>query len=345
MVVKNSYKNYVRQFDWPPLKRIKAFIQQVITIINNNNSIILSQNLGMCIDKNDNIYLSNSNQILKMTPDGNVSLFAGAPDGSSGSADGTGTNARFNSPRNIICDSNDNIYVCDSFNHTIRKITPNGLVSTYAGIAGISGFIDGGLNINKFYYPLGITIDTFNNLYVLESGNQKLRKIDTNQITSTINVTGIATYVSNSGQMIFSNNKIYFVTNNGSQTFSGIISIDLNIQPPTLSIISGSSPSYFDGTLSTSKFNTPNGGIAIDENGNIIVSDISNNRIRKIDTINNKVTTITGSTAGNNDGIFSSAKFSYPQRIIFDSKYNLYVTGWSPTTSLSKFLRKILFNR
>ncbi len=82
--------------------------------------------------------------IRKVTSAGVVSTLAGLA-GSSGSVDGTGNAARFNLPSGVAVDATGNVYVADTFNHTIRKITPNGLVTTIAGQVGQSGFIPGAL--------------------------------------------------------------------------------------------------------------------------------------------------------------------------------------------------------
>ncbi|HWA26194.1 MAG TPA: hypothetical protein VG734_11065 [Lacunisphaera sp.] len=114
--------------------------------------------------------------IRKITPSSSVTTFAGAP-GLSGSADGTGAAARFDDPHDITVDSADNLYVTDTGNHTIRKITPAGVVTTLAGLAGVTGNNDGPGTLARFNSPLGITADATGNIFVTESGNNTIRKI------------------------------------------------------------------------------------------------------------------------------------------------------------------------
>src|ERR1017187_7677496 len=94
-----------------------------------------------------------------------------------GSVDGTGAAARFANPWGVAADSAGNLYVADTRNHTIRKITSGGAVSTLAGLAGVWGSADGTNGNARFYQPQSITVDLSGNLYVLDSGNQTVRKL------------------------------------------------------------------------------------------------------------------------------------------------------------------------
>ena len=93
-----------------------------------------------------------------------------------GSADGTGSAARFNSPSGVAVDSTDNVYVADSANHTIRKVTPAGGVTTLAGLAGGAGTADGTGSAARLYDPGGVAVDSAGNVYVADSGNNTIRK-------------------------------------------------------------------------------------------------------------------------------------------------------------------------
>src|SRR5258708_4857856 len=87
-----------------------------------------------------------------------------------GSADGTGSAARFNYPSGVATDSSGNVYVADAVNQTIRKITPAGVVTTLAGLAGITGSADGTGSAARFFYPFGVATDSAGNVYVADSG-------------------------------------------------------------------------------------------------------------------------------------------------------------------------------
>ena len=120
----------------------------------------------------------------KITPDGQVSIFAGSP-GQSGRTDGTGSDARFNSPTGIACDSAGNIYVADMNNSSIRKITSAAVVTTLAGFGG-HGSTDGDGSVAQFYHPTGVAVDGAGNLFVADNGNSTLRKITPADYVTTI---------------------------------------------------------------------------------------------------------------------------------------------------------------
>lgn len=94
-----------------------------------------------------------------------------------GDSDGTGSTARFFGPRDATVDAGGNLYVVDTLNHTIRKVTPGGLVTTFAGLAGVQGTADGRGSAVRFNHPRGITSDLTGNLYVTDTENFTIRKI------------------------------------------------------------------------------------------------------------------------------------------------------------------------
>lgn len=133
---------------------------------------------GVAVDRNGNLYVAcyESNNIRKITPDGVVTTLAGIP-GELGSKDGTGSAARFHTPVGMAVDDNGNVYVGDLANHAIRRITPDGVVTTLAGSPGHSGSSDGRGISAQFHFPCGITVDGSGNLYVADRGNSTIRKI------------------------------------------------------------------------------------------------------------------------------------------------------------------------
>lgn len=204
--------------------------------------------LGIAVDNAGIIYVADSGNhtIRKVTPAGVVSTLAGSP-AVWGSTDGAAGAALFNCPVGVVVDSNGNIFVSDANNYTIRKITPAGVVSTWAGLAGVEGAVDGMGNAARFGKPAELKIDRQNNLYVADSFNCVIRRITTNGVVTT--VAGLA----GAG---------------GSE----------------------------DGLGAQARFFNPY-GLAIDHNGNLRVSDTYNETIRLV--YNPIVALLTRDAAGN----------------------------------------------
>jgi sugar lactone lactonase YvrE len=131
---------------------------------------------GIAIDSLGNLYVSDNNTIRKIAPDGTVTTIAGVY-GISGTADGTGTAARFEGPTGVAVDGQGNVFVADSDNNTIRKVTPSGVVTTVAGQAGVLGSADGSAANALFSSPKGIAVDGIGNIFVSDNANSTIREI------------------------------------------------------------------------------------------------------------------------------------------------------------------------
>lgn len=145
---------------------------------------------GLNIDANGNLYVADSqnNAIRKITTDGTVTTFAG--NGGAGNTNGTGLNATFNDPNSVALDAAGNFYVGDSKNNEVRKITPAGVVTTFAG-TGIQGNQDGTVANATFYKPGGVAIDPLGNTYISDVGNYTIRKVDPQGKVTTVAGTGV----------------------------------------------------------------------------------------------------------------------------------------------------------
>jgi sugar lactone lactonase YvrE len=154
---------------------------------NGAGGVLFNRPTGVCGDSSGSVFVADSgNQVIrKISLNGTVSTFAGAS-GSRGSSDGPGAFARFSDPTDIACDSSGNLYVSDTSNYTVRKITSSGVVSTLAGSAGQQGSVDGAGANARFAYPAGIDVDGAGNVYLADYGNKTVRKITPSGVVTTL---------------------------------------------------------------------------------------------------------------------------------------------------------------
>jgi len=288
--------------------------------------------IGLAVDGTGNVYVADSGNstIRKITPAGVVTTLAGPTD-SSGSADGTGNMARFNRPFGLVVDDADNVYVADSGNGTMRKITPAGVVTTLAGLAGSEGNVDGTGSAVRFYGPEGVSLDSVGNLYVADTGNNTIRKITPAEVVTTLaGLAGSSGSIDGTGSAARFNRPCGVAVGSAGNVF--VADSDNNvirkITPAavvtTLAGLAGNSGST-DGTGSAAVFNHPQ-GVAVDSAGTVYVADTGNHTIRKI-TPAGVVTTLAGlaGSSGSADGTGGAARFSGPSGVAVDSTGNVYV--------------------
>ena len=283
---------------------------------------------GIAIDTAGNLYVADNlnNRIRKITPAGGVSTLVGS--GTSGHADGTGDVVRFKSPSGIAIDAAGNFYVADENNHRIRKITPAGEVSTFAG-SGSIGNADGQGSAAQFYEPRDIAIDTAGNLYVADTGNDRIRKITPKGEVSTLagSKSGFADGIGSTAQF---DRPVGIAVDMAGHLYVAdymnkcIREITPKGEVSTFASFHSGSYGDADGTGSAARFKGPS-GIAIDAAGNLYVADEYNRRIRKI-TPAGEVSAFAGSNnIGNVDGQGGAAQFYTPRDITIDTAGNLYV--------------------
>jgi sugar lactone lactonase YvrE len=237
---------------------------------------------SVALDSRGNLYATDENdpRVRKITPTGVVSTYAGTED--EGFADGNAEAARFFPGNSIVTDQNDNVYVADARNNRIRKIDLGGQVTTISGGAG-PGFNDGNAATAKFSLPGGIAIDKQGNIYVIDRGNFRIRKITPSGDVSTIAGTGIAgNQDGNAREAQFSFDMHDIVVDNTGNLYVEDGNRLRKINPQgVVSTIAGSEPGFEDGDGTTAKFNFLS-GMGIDVTGDIYVTDLVNNRVRKI---------------------------------------------------------------
>ena len=227
---------------------------------------------GIALDKAGNVFVADagvSHTIRKITPTGVVSTFAGASP--IGSADGLGTAARFYKPGMLTLDASGNAFVVDTYNQTVRKVTPAGAVTTVAGSVGFAGSSNGIGSAAQFTAPFGIAIDQSGVLFVSETIGRKVRRILQSGSVSTIatstgRLRGID--VDSSGTIFFvdgDNNVIRKITQNGQ-----------------VSTVAGSGTAGdVDGFGAGASFSNPQ-GVRVAKDGTLYVADVGNIKIRRV---------------------------------------------------------------
>ena len=140
---------------------------------------------GICVDAYSNVFIAdyNNHKIRKISPSGFVSTIAGSIEGY---LNGLGSQAQFSYPSGIAVDLYGGLYVVEEYNHTVRKIKSSGDVTTFAGTE--PGFLDGTVDVAKFFQPCGIFIDNSSNVYIADQSNQRIRKITSNSLSDTTNL-------------------------------------------------------------------------------------------------------------------------------------------------------------
>lgn len=256
-----------------------------------------------------------------------VTTVAGVLD-SVGMVNGPVDQAHFNSPHGIATDSFGNIYVADRYNHMVRRITPEGQVETWAG-NGQPGDVDGNGENASFFEPWGLCSTPEGIVYVADTKNNKIRRIDADRNVTTVAGTGnfgttdgiaqFATFGDPTGIEIAPDGSIY-VADHLTHIIRKISTTN------QVSTIAGSpfTPGDSEGFGNSAQFYRPY-GLEIDNEGNILVADEWNHKIKHV-TPEGMVTTVAGSgILGSQDGAPEDASFNFPWDMTVDIYGNIFV--------------------
>ena len=286
-------------------------------------------------DANGGFYLTSGIQVYRVSGDGLIFTVAGNGISGEYSGDGGAATSAGLMPFSMTLDSAGNLFIAEYYNNRVRKVTPSGVISTIAG-NGTPGFAgDGGPAISaQVENPAGIAVDTGGNLFISDSGNNRIRKVTPNGVISTLAGNGTPGFAGDGGPAIsaqltkpygiavdvagnlfiadYGNSRVRRVTPDGViNTFAG----------------NGTAGFSGDGGTATSAGLSFPSGVAVDAGGNLFVADTANNRIRKVSQ-GGMITTVAGNgVAGfaGDGGAATSAELSRPAGVSVDGNANLLI--------------------
>jgi sugar lactone lactonase YvrE len=283
---------------------------------------------SVAVDGSGNVYVADQNffTIRKITSAGVVTTLAGMA-GSLGTEDGTGADARFYFPEGVAVDEAGNVYVADTSNRTIRKITPAGVVTTLAGAPRQSGSADGTGTAARFASPWGLAVDRAGQIFVADG--YTIRMVTSAGAVTTVagkvfspgsaDGTGAEARFDSPGGVAVDGMGNLFVADSGNATIRKITTTR------AVSTLAGKAcpAGRVDGTGAEARFDEPY-SLAVDRAGNVFVADLRGAAIRKI-TPAGVVTTFSGTGWGSVDGSVADIRFPFPGAVAVDGEGNLFV--------------------
>jgi uncharacterized protein (TIGR03437 family) len=305
--------------------------------------------MGVAVDSSNNVYIADTgdNSIRKVTTDGFINTVVGDSFPGFLGDGGNAQNAEVHTPTDICFDTNGNLYIADSANAAIREVTTAGVISTIAGTTGIGFTGDGALaTAATLLAPVSVAVDSTGNVYVVENGDSRIRKIDTTKLfINTVVGNGYDTFAGDGGPA--TSGSLNYPTGMALDSSGNMYIADfLNLRirkvtsSGTLSTVAGNGVLSFSGDggpALSAQMNGPQ-GVAADNAGNFYVSDTGNNVVRKV-AKGGTITTIAGNgSAGNggDGGAGTSAQLASPMGLAVDTSGNLYISD-----SLNAKVRKV----
>ena len=284
---------------------------------------------SVALDAAGSLYVADTSnhRIRKIAREGVVTTFAG--EGRQGWADGLAAFARFGWPRGVAVDAAGNVYVADSDNNRIRRITPQGAVTTLAG-DGSRGFVDGARGVARFDYPWGVACDAAGNVVVADAGNRRIRKVSPGGTATTVAGDGVAGFHDGPGaQARLASPRTIAIAADGALVFADHGNSRIRVVTPAgaVATIAGDGRgAWRDGPGPQASFKDAC-GVAFGPDGTLYVADSDNHCIRAIGP-DGVVTTIAGAPGAAPDladGAGAAARFNSPRGLTVGPDGAIYV--------------------
>jgi len=293
---------------------------------------------GVAVDGVGNVYIADkgNNVVRKVDRAGIISTFAGTGAMGYGGNGGQATLARLNGPTALATDAAGNVYISDAGNHVVRRVTPAGIISNYAGSA-IAGYTGNGDTAYKarLNSPEALAVDAFGNLYIADGGNNVIRRVDAStQIITTIAGMGLPGMVGDGGPATAArlNGPAGVAVNASGEVFIADV-LNHTVRKVNASGIissfagSGAAGSTGDGGAATAAALSYPSGLSIDIYGNVFIADQGNNNIRVVNTAG-KIDRVAGTTVGGFDGdggMATNARLGSPKGVTVDGWGRIYI--------------------
>ena len=342
LYIADSWNDRIRRVD--PLGTITTIAGKGLAAFSGDNGPAVAAQLnlprGLAVDSSGNLYIADSrnHRIRRVDPSGTITTIAGTgEDGFSGDG-GPAVAATLTFPQDIAVDAAGNLYVADTWNNRIRKVDPSGTITTIAG-RGVQGFSgdNGPAVAAQLYLPLGVALDPLGNLYVADTWNNRIRRVDPSGAISTIAGTGESGFSGDNGPAVAARLRLpYGITVDTAGNLYVADSRNERIRrvdpSGTISTIAGTGEPGFsgdNGPAAAAQLRRPQ-AVAVDGAGNLYIADLFNFRIRRVDTTGT-ITTIAGtgeSGFSGDGGPAIAAQLDRPSGVAVDAAGNLYIADW-----------------
>lgn len=297
---------------------------------------------GLAVDASGGLLVSDdeSHRVRRITPGGTINAFAGAGAlGASGDG-GPAVNAAMNLPQDMVVDAAGNVYISDTNNHRVRRVAPNGVITTYAGTGKRDFGGDGGPATQaNLSFPFGLALDSAGNLYIADSGNARVRKVTASSgFISTVAGSGLIGFSGDDGPATQATFKLPFgVAVDKNDALYILDRLDNRIRrvdaAGMITTIAGTGAAGYNGDNRPASGAQINAGafMTTDSDGDLYFADILNHRVRKITISTGMITTIAGNGIAGNSGAGAdptSSQLFLPTDVALDGRGNIFIADW-----------------